>query len=169
MMKKILSPSNIVFIFLLAFLIYQQGPMIVENFKSSGMQLASREYNIVSPKTDVAKTLVFPPKNKNSIAIFWASWCGPCKIEMKRLKSSVLEGKIPTNSIVAINPFETDAEIRNFLANNHYPFTFIDAQDFARELNITSTPTTIFIKNGAISSRSSGLSLVGIWKAETFL
>lgn len=167
-MKKFITLNNLFTLLVLVFLAYMQGPNIIRNFRSEGIKLETNEYQIIYPNEN-KQTVLFPPVNSNGIAIFWATWCGPCKIEMQRLKSSVDSGKISKHFIFAINPFESPAEIRKFLSENKFPFTFIEAPEITRMLNVNATPTTVFLKNGRVSSVSSGLSLIGIWRAEIFL
>jgi thiol-disulfide isomerase/thioredoxin len=167
-MKKWLSKSNLLTLIILGLALYMQGPTILKNFQSEGTKLATEEYSEISGKGLKGKVL-FPPQNLNSMTIFWATWCAPCKLEMQRLKSSVENGKIPKELIFAINPFETTATVVSFLNKNDFPFTFIDAPDVSQRLNITSTPTTLFIQKNEIISIKSGLSFIGIWRAEYFL
>jgi hypothetical protein len=88
---------------------------------------------------------------------------------MKRLASSVNEGKISRDKIVAINPFESEIVVRKFLSENSYPFIFLAAPELATTLSVEATPTTVFIEDQKVKSLSSGMSLWGIWKAELFL
>ena len=103
------------------------------------------------------------------MAIFWATWCAPCKLEMERLQKSVEERKISEGKIFAINPFESKDISSVFIRKNKYPFVFIEAQDVAERINIMATPTTLLLEDQKIHSMSSGLSIIGIWKAESFL
>ena len=136
--------------------------------KNEGVVLSSESYEVLN-KNIGKDSISFPSSNSNSIAIFWATWCGPCKIEMNRLKASVENGKIPAGAIIAINPFESKEVSQKFLATNPYPFTFVDAPLVSQKLNISATPTTVYFENEKISSISSGMSLFGIWRAEFFL
>ena len=167
-MKKWATKSNLFSLLLLALVVYLQGPIFLKNLGLEGTTLASKQYKLLShPET--LGTVEFPPKQSRAVTIFWASWCGPCKIEMQRLKSSVENKKISPEFIFAINPFETHSEVMTFLKQNHFPFQFIEAPNITEKLNITSTPTTMFLNQGEITSLSSGLSFIGIWKAEYFL
>lgn len=167
MKKWISQKSNILLFLLLIFALYQQLPSIQNNFTQEKKLILSENSKILNSKVDA--TTSFPPESSRAIAIFWASWCGPCKIEMARLSQSVESGAIPQDKIFAINPFESNLEIRKFLANNNYPFTFIEASSLPTTLGVSVTPTTLFIENGIIIRMSSGMSLMGIWKAEWFL
>ena len=167
-MGKWATKSNLITLIILVFALYIQGPTVLKNFQAEGTKLETEEYNEISAK-GIKEKVLFPPQNLNSMTIFWATWCAPCKLEMQRLKSSVENGKIPKGLIFAINPFETTATVVNFLKENNFPFTFIDATNVSQRLNISSTPTTLFIQKNEIISMKSGLSFVGIWRAEYFI
>lgn len=166
-MKRWLSKrSNIIYVLVLAFVLFQQIPVLKNNFSKQNQTISAREVSVLNQGN--AK-IVFPPKDSRAITIFWASWCGPCKIEMARLKDSVESGAIPKGLLFAVNPFESDREARKFINENNYPFTFIEASTLATELGIKVTPTTLFIDKGTITEMSSGMSLWGIWEAEQYL
>lgn len=157
--KRIL---NVIYLIFLGVLLYQLVPRTLHNLHSEGKYLPSvNAFNLASN----TETL-FPPAGGNAIAIFWATWCGPCKLEMNRLRSSVEAGKIPKDRIYAVNPFETRETVQKFLLQEKFPFQFIEAPELIKDLKVEVTPTTLFIESGKITKRSSGLSLVGIWKAE---
>lgn len=168
-MKKWFSKkSNLFLVVLFLFVIWRNAPHWVASFNQQGTLLPSQEYLVLnSDKKDDFRT--FPPVKKNAIAIFWATWCGPCKIEMERLKTSVENGAIPAGAIYAINPFEDAATSRKFIKQNPYPFTFLEAPEVVKTLKVEVTPTTIYIEDNKITSMKTGLSIFGIWKAEAFL
>lgn len=165
---NLISKSNALTIIILVFIIWRQLPVIINNYQSKGTAVASKSYQpIFHPTSDLE--VEFPPTNKKAIAIFWATWCGPCKVEMNRLKDSIVNKKISAEKVYAINPFESANIIKDFLNKNKYPFIFIDAPELTKRLNVQVTPTTIFIDNNKITTMGSGMSLVGIWRAEWFL
>lgn len=168
-MKNFFLNKNNLFILIIgAFVLWKQAPLYFNNTQKEGLQTSPQSYSVITVE-GVEKDILFPPTQQKVIALFWATWCGPCKIEMKRLQASVKAGKIAQGQIFAINPFEARTEITAFLKNNNYSFTFIEAQQLAKDLNITVTPTTLFFDKGKVVSMSSGLSITGIWGAETFL
>ncbi len=152
-------------IFLIVFLALH-GERIINNYKSQGTVVTSQNYT-----THSGEQLSFPIIGKNTILLFWASWCAPCKIEMNRLKKSVGNGTINRDSIYLLNPFEDQSTIVAFLKKSPYPFTFLidNDQKLTRQLNITQTPTTLFLKGLEIEKMSSGISITGILEAESFL
>lgn len=137
----------------------------VANHKHEGKQIGTKDYQLLSEN----RTIRFPLPHQNSLAIFWATWCAPCKLEMNRLKRSVDEGKIDRTQIFAINPFETDDVVKKFLQRESFPFQFISASGITHALDVSVTPTTLLLEGNHIHSMSSGLSLIGIWRAEYFL
>lgn len=168
-MKKFFTKkSNLLTLLLLAFVLWRQLPLLVKSFEAEGTKLDSKTFTVISSRPEM-KQVEFPPANGKVLTIFWATWCGPCKIEMERLQSSVQEGKLSGSKIVAINPFENSEVIKKFLSKHKYDFTFIHAPEISHALGVEVTPTTIYIENGKITSHSTGMSIIGIWKAENFL
>lgn len=166
MLKKFVTRSNIISLVLISFLVWRQGPEWLNNQKSEGMTIPSQEYNVYGQEQKTK----YPPLNSKVITIFWASWCQPCKVEMERLEKSVKSGKIKTEQIFAINPFEEPEVAAKYLKENPpMPFTYIHAPEVTKQLNVTATPTTIFLDKGVVTHRSSGISVLGIWRAEFFL
>lgn len=141
--------------------IYLQVPTLVKNKQLEGKTIIQKEF--VELKKN--RKVIFPP-NGNSIVIFWATWCAPCKLEMNRLKNLVMEGRIPQNKIFAINPFEKRDDYEFFLRKESLPFNFFESDELTQKLEIDKTPTTVFLNGNKIESKSTGISLIGIWKAE---
>ncbi len=166
-MKKILTLNNFVFFIACIYAAYSLIPVMKNNFSQEGQNISTQEYQTISTGGPSEKILF--PTMARSIAIFWATWCAPCKLEMIRLSSSVKKGKIPEGAIIAINPFESPKEVKAFLKDHAFPFTFIEDNGISRVLNVNVTPTTLFIENQKVVNLSSGLSFIGIWKAEQFL
>lgn len=144
------------------------GPRIYNNFKNEDQTITPINHSVLlNPGT----SLEFPLQNKNSLIIFWASWCAPCKLEMNRLKKSVEEKKISPDQIFAINPFEEKEIELAFINKEKYPFIFLrdELNTLKIQLKIEQTPTVLLFEKTHLKKISSGISLIGIFQAETFL
>lgn len=166
-MKKYFSWSNLFFAVIVLFVFVQQAPVVFHNFQQAGQRLEPRQVEVFWPKN--RQDLEFPPQNQNSLVIFWSTTCAPCKLEMSRLKNSVESGKISEKDIFAVNLFESLETSRRFLRKNNYPFTFIHAPEVVEELGVRVTPTNVFLEGNQVLKMSSGMSITGIWSAESFL
>ncbi len=158
--------SWLVFLLVVAYLIYQQAPLYYDNFRQRGQPFP--QVSVLHLKDGQVRS--FPPDAGPILAVFWASNCGPCLLEMGRLKSAVENDKIPGERIFAINPYETRAEIFQFLQESPYPFQFIDDRGvLAGELNVRVTPTFVWLEANRILKITTGVHLIGHFELERFL
>lgn len=150
-------------IVVLSYVIINQRKVIINNFSAEGQTISPIKVTDYQSE----QTTFFPNPNENYVVIFWATWCTPCKIEMKRLKASVENNKIPKTNLIAINAFEDSAIIKKFLTKEPYPFTFVnDHSSLSRLLKVRGTPTIALIEKGKLISLSTGMSFIGIFRAE---
>lgn len=162
-MKK----QNLFFsLLLLVFLGITIGPNLVNNLQQQGKKLEKlNATEIIS-----SKTISFPPQGTH-VVLFWATWCAPCKLEMKRLKSAIKDGDLPQERVWAYNPFENKDVIKNFITKNSYPFHFITTKPKLEEsLNIRATPTYLWInEDKTIYRMTTGISFINLLWLEYFL
>jgi cytochrome c biogenesis protein CcmG, thiol:disulfide interchange protein DsbE len=82
---------------------------------------------------------------------FWATWCGPCRIEMPHLEraSQKYAGQV---MLLAINQMETPAQIDIFAEEMGLTFPLLVDQDRVvnNRYGVINLPTTIFIDANGI-------------------
>ncbi len=84
-------------------------------------------------------------KGHPMIVNFWATWCGPCKVEMPLLQSYAQ--RYPDLELVGINNNEGAATVQKFLDDNHLKFkVLLDKGGLvANQFNVFGFPTTYFV------------------------
>ena len=99
--------------------------------------------------------------HKPAALIFWATWCGPCQIEISRVRELVAENKIKAEQVYLLSIAEDPELILKTATERNYPFHLLhdmngDAFNFYK---VRATPTTVFIDQaGKISWIGTGLS-----------
>lgn len=77
---------------------------------------------------------------------FWASWCGPCRIEMPHFERVSLKYKDQA-TILGINQGESEETIARFGQNTHVTYPLLVDQDntINKKYGVANLPTTIFV------------------------
>ena len=101
-------------------------------------------------------------KGKVTIVSFWATWCVPCKKEIKNIREQLPEWKKEADfnfMTVSIDESRTEGLVKSYVKSQGWEFpTFIDPNsDLKRSLNFQNVPFTIIIdKKGKIAFMHSG-------------
>lgn len=122
-------------------------------------------------RTNSEKVLV-PPQGKKSVLVFWATWCGPCELELSRLNRWVRENPQHKTSVFAISSFEDPVLVEKVAKDRAYAFeVLLDANgQLAHDLKVKVTPTIVFIDpSGAVDWISDGLTPTLEFRVRKFL
>ena len=82
---------------------------------------------------------------------FWASWCGPCRIEMPHLQSASLKYN-GRSAVIGVNQGEAPRTVTDFGNEFAISYPLLVDQDSAvnRTYLVNSLPTTIFIDSEGV-------------------
>lgn len=90
---------------------------------------------------------------------FWATWCGPCRVEMPDLVRVYQEHTEDGLVVIGVNLQENNDQIKAFAEEFGIPFQLAaDAGDVARAYQVRVMPSSYFIdKTGKLSTRWLGI------------
>jgi thiol-disulfide isomerase/thioredoxin len=89
---------------------------------------------------------------------FWATWCGPCRVEMPAMESLYRGLKDRGFEILAVNVQESEKDVADFMRQNRLSFpALLDSGSAAARYGIRAFPTTYIIdRDGLIIARVIG-------------
>ncbi len=151
-MKKFL---NLLFYAGLAYLVLQRVPSWIEMYRSQGKQAPA------SVAVDFENKPVEILNSQKKVVIFWATWCGPCEIELSRINKMIQDRKIKPEQVIAISSRETAQEVQAAIQQRKYLFTnLLDPRGIvADEFQVQATPTLVLIdENNIVQWKTMGLS-----------
>jgi thiol-disulfide isomerase/thioredoxin len=131
-------------------------------FDEAGLRLLSSK---VSPRDFSLSLLEGETKSLGSykgkvvFLNFWATWCGPCRVEMPSIESLYNKYSDKGLEILAVNCSEDQATVRSFMKNEGFTFPALLDLDGRVSLNygVQSIPTTFLIdRDGMIVLRLVG-------------
>lgn len=101
-------------------------------------------------------------KDRVTLVSFWATWCVPCKKEIKNIRAKMADWKKEADfDYVTVSVDESRAEglVRSYAIGQGWDFPyFIDPNsDLKRSLNFQTVPFTLIVdKNGKVAYMHSG-------------
>lgn len=158
---------SFLFFGLLVYFVYAKLPGLYHNFS-----LQNNPAPVASLMSVSAEPIEFPENGKKTILIFWATWCGPCKVEMSRLNKMMMQGLIRPGQLIAVNIGEDQETVAAFLRKENYQFKVaMDVSNLvADSYKVSGTPTVVFIdENAQVNWVTTGVSPTLEQRVKSFL
>ena len=140
-----------------------EEPLIVKNFN----------YDFKIKTLDGRITDVNEFKGKVIFLNVWATWCGPCRVEMPSIQK--LHDKIGKENIVfvmlAVDDRKSFDKVVNFVKDKEYTFpVYVPHESLPEQLMVRTIPTTFVIDpDGKIAARETGAANYDTEKFKSFL
>jgi thiol-disulfide isomerase/thioredoxin len=99
-------------------------------------------------------------RGKEVVVVFWASWCGPCKMEIPHLKE--LRNALPADklAILAVDMKEPPAVVKDFVAAQGINYTVLLSSDTlpAPYNEVVNIPSSFFVgADGRFKAATQGM------------
>lgn len=172
MISKKINFNNLINIILGVFVVYVLSlriPGWISNFKIENTP--SSQFKALNLKDN--SQIKFPIEDgKPHVLIFWATWCGPCSLELSLFQKAIDNKELPADQIHAISLGEDPELVRQVSADRKYTFmVYVDTDNLSSRIyNISGTPTIVHLnKDGIVSWIGTGISPLAINRAKTHL
>ena len=147
---------------LFAVMVLQRAPVWWKHFRTEGTKIPE----ITLPLID-GGTYNSGEDSRSRALVFWATWCGPCTVELRRIQNLIDAGQISAESVIAISSHEEEYFLRSAVRERGYTFPVgidLDGEAMQR-LQVSATPTIILKSgNGTIDWMTTGLSPFLEWR-----
>ncbi|MBC7427744.1 MAG: TlpA family protein disulfide reductase [Bacteriovorax sp.] len=158
---------NTIFFAIAIYALYLRVPGILTHFKFQDQRAA--DFTI---RTLTGKNFKLSLQSKKIIIVFWATWGGPCEVELKRINKMIIAKEILPNDVIAISSVENEKTIYNTVKKENYLFDVgIDADNsVAKTFEVSATPTIMFLdENQIINWMTDGFSPTLEYRISSFL
>lgn len=107
--------------------------------------------------------MIGPPDYAGDVVLveFWATWCGPCRLQARFLEELHTELGGQGVHFLAIDSGEDEATVREFVARNPFPYPVLLDPDssLSSRYQVYGLPTVMIVdRQGAISFMETGVS-----------
>jgi peroxiredoxin len=138
------------------------APELVRLFTRAGLK-AEKDLKVLpdftAPLQDGRKVSLRDYRGKVVFLNVWATWCGPCRMEMPSMEILYRRYKDKGLEMLALNLQESKSEIETFMRRNKLNFPVIMDQDgsIGNQYGIRAIPTTYLLdRQGRVVLRLTG-------------
>ncbi len=157
---------NTIFFAVAAYAIYLRLPVILSHFEFQDKVIP----NFKMRTLDGGEFELY--QQKKVALVFWATWCGPCEVELKRINKMIVDKKIRPENVLAVAGLEDQKLIEETMKKNGYQFPVgLDFDENASKIfKVQATPTIVFIdEKHTVEWMTSGLSPTLEYRLSSFL
>lgn len=142
---------------------------------STGAPAVIRDFNYDFELQDLEgnRKRVSQLRNKVLFVNMWATWCGPCRVEMPSIQA--LYNDVDTSRVaflmISVDDEEDQHKVRRFVTDKGYTFpVYTLAGSLPELLEVRSIPATFVVaKNGKVVMKESGVANYNTKKVKKFL
>ena len=140
---------------LLGLMLLSRFPVWSANFHAEGG---------AAPRTEVeglGGERISLPLQGPHVVVFWATWCGPCRVELARLQRMVEAGALAPEAVVAVAWGEPRPVVAEHARKRRYTFKVaLDPSGAAaKAFDVRATPTLVLVDGSqAVAWKTTGLS-----------
>jgi len=137
-----LKASNLIWLALFSFILINRVPQWVKSYRQQGGQVSGEA---IVYRLD--GTPMHLPGAEKKALIFWATWCGPCTLELKRVQRMISANSISSEDVIAISLDQEREVVERTVATRGYTFTVAHdpSLGLARLFAVEGTPTVVLI------------------------
>ncbi|MCX7978076.1 MAG: TlpA family protein disulfide reductase [Bdellovibrionaceae bacterium] len=157
---------NTLIVLLFGLLIAQRLPLWLRMYQMEG-QNAAASFHIQDTS---GRNFSIPPKEKLML-VFWATWCGPCEVELARINKLIEKGHIAPHQVLAISSLESLETVSSFVERKKWKFSVAldENGEIAKSYGVQGTPTILLINSGGkIHWMTMGISPSLEWRVNSF-
>lgn len=146
--------------------IFLNGKTIYSNFQNEGIKLSPFKAHFV--RENIQKEIFLEGKK---IIFYFATWCGPCKVELFRIKKAISNKELDPSKIYFYSTGDSLLDLENFSKKEDELLNIITSFDhyLDQTLNLTRTPTIIYLEGNEVKEVTSGISPLLVMKIRRFL
>jgi cytochrome c biogenesis protein CcmG/thiol:disulfide interchange protein DsbE len=159
--------SMLLLVALFGYVLYQRLPSFIASVKLRGEVV--KPFTVI---TENGQAMLLPLSGRKQVLVFWATWCGPCTVELSRLNSAVKGGELKADQIIAVSLGEEPNAVWAEAKKRDYRFVVAADPELKSQtsLDVYGTPQTYHIdQERTVAYAGMGLSLFPVQHARYFL